>query len=168
MCQQGGSPVSSMKETLRYTHQCIMGGFFCLFFFKHCIKTFGCFHTYLKVNMSTVDRQARMRWPDELDGGCNEVWARCGVMPCGDATWVNGQQITDIDAAVQKTTTEYTAFQKERTRQGRSRKEERGDKTTSCFLHGPWESSCEVVGFRGLNLGAADKSKTRRSPCLYL
>lgn len=32
-----------------------------LFLKKHCINTLGCFHTYSEVNVSTVDRQARMR-----------------------------------------------------------------------------------------------------------
>lgn len=47
---------------------------------------------------------------------------------------------------------------------GRGRGGGGGNKTTSCFLHDPRESSCEVVGFKGLNLGAVDKSKT---VCIY-
>lgn len=122
--------------------------FVCLFL--HCISTLGCFHTYSKLNVSTADRQAQMRWPDELDGGCNEVWARCGVMPCGDATWVNGQQITDIDAAVQKTTTEYTAFQ-ERTRQEK-RRGEGGGQNHKLLSAWPQRVLLWSGCFRGLDL----------------
>lgn len=73
-----------------------------------------------KLNVTTVERQARMEWTwvtvDAMRCG-----VPCGVAVkwCGDATWVNDQQITDNDAAIQKQ--HNTAFRKDR-RHNRNKK----------------------------------------------
>lgn len=83
------------------------------------------------------------------DGGRDEVrgavWSHVAVKWCGDATWVNDQQITDNDAAIQKQ--HNTAFRKDR-RHNRNKKK---DKITSCFLSRPqrvvfWSGSLQRSG----------------------
>ena len=83
MCQQGRltSFQHGKEKTLQYTHQCIMVGFvlfFFVFFTLHKINyTFFLFvymvifiHDSFKLNVTTVERQARMKWT-WVDDGCN-------------------------------------------------------------------------------------------------
>lgn len=80
------------------------------------------------------------------DGGRDEVrgavWSHVAVKWCGDATWVNDQQITDNDAAIQKQ--RNTAFRKDR----RRNKNKKKTKSQAAFCLSPRESSFEVVCFR--------------------
>lgn len=85
MCQQIGSPFSSMGKTLQYTHQCIMVLFFYIalnytFFFYMVIFI----HDSFKLNVTTVERQARMKWAwmvmDAMRCGCYVESCRRDVM----------------------------------------------------------------------------------------
>lgn len=148
MCQQEGSPVSSMGKTLQYTHQCIMVVFTIhILHFCYMVKFI---HDSFKLNVTTVERQARMKWTwmmmDAMRCGCYVELCRCDVMWwCHVSKWSTNHWQQCNNAEIQKSTTTEYSFQKEIRR---NKHKKRRTKPQAAFCLGPRESSFEVVCFR--------------------
>lgn len=131
MCRQEGWPVSSMSKILKYTHQCIMVA-------SHCIFTIWVHGKYPYMTLSNLMwpqwrdkpawREHEWRW---MRWAVGASWSCVAVTWRGDATWVNDHQITNNNAEIQKSTTEYS-FQKE-IRRNKNKTEGQKPQAAFCF-----------------------------------